>query len=30
VVLRAIADAEDPELAARELRELLDAHPLGA
>jgi thiamine-phosphate pyrophosphorylase len=27
VVLRAIADAEDPERAARELRELLDAHP---
>jgi thiamine-phosphate pyrophosphorylase len=30
VVLRAIAGAEDPELAARELRDLLDAHPLGA
>jgi thiamine-phosphate pyrophosphorylase len=30
VVLRAIADAEDPELAARELRDLLDAHPPGA
>ncbi|MFI4992285.1 MAG: thiamine phosphate synthase [Solirubrobacterales bacterium] len=30
VVLRAIAAAEDPEFAARELRELLDAHPLGA
>ena len=27
-VLRAIAAAEDPEHAARELRELLDAHPL--
>jgi thiamine-phosphate pyrophosphorylase len=27
VVLRAIAEAEDPELAARELRELLDAPP---
>jgi thiamine-phosphate pyrophosphorylase len=30
VVLRAIANAEDPELAARELRDLLDAHPLDA
>jgi thiamine-phosphate pyrophosphorylase len=30
VVLRAIAAAEDPELAARELRDLLDAHPLDA
>jgi len=29
-VLRAIAAAEDPERAARELRELLDAQPLGA
>jgi thiamine-phosphate pyrophosphorylase len=29
-VLRAIAAAEDPEHAAYELRELLDAHPLGA
>lgn len=29
-VLRAIAAAEEPEHAARELRELLDAHPLGA
>jgi len=29
-VLRAIAAAEDPERAARELRGLLDAHPLGA
>ncbi|HEY5344043.1 MAG TPA: thiamine phosphate synthase [Solirubrobacteraceae bacterium] len=29
-VLRAIAAAEDPERAARELRRLLDAHPLGA
>jgi thiamine-phosphate pyrophosphorylase len=29
-VLRAIAAAETPEHAARELRELLDAHPLGA
>jgi thiamine-phosphate pyrophosphorylase len=28
-VLRAIADAEDPEAAARSLRELLDSHPLG-
>ena len=28
-VLRAIAEAEDPERAARALRELLDAHPLG-
>jgi thiamine-phosphate pyrophosphorylase len=27
-VLRAIADAEDPEQAARALREVLDAHPL--
>ncbi len=27
-VLRAIATAEDPEHAARELRELIDAHPL--
>jgi thiamine-phosphate pyrophosphorylase len=30
VVLRAIASADDPELAARELRELLDGHPLEA
>jgi thiamine-phosphate pyrophosphorylase len=29
-VLRAIAAAEEPEHAARELLELLDAHPLGA
>jgi thiamine-phosphate pyrophosphorylase len=29
-VLRAIAAAEEPERAAHELRELLDAHPLGA
>jgi thiamine-phosphate pyrophosphorylase len=29
-VLRAIADADDHERAARELRELLDAHPLEA
>jgi thiamine-phosphate pyrophosphorylase len=29
-VLRAIASAENPEHAARELRELIDAHPLGA
>jgi len=29
-VLRAIAAAEEPERAARELRELLDAHPLRA
>jgi thiamine-phosphate pyrophosphorylase len=29
-VLRAIASAENPERAARELRELLDAHPLEA
>jgi thiamine-phosphate pyrophosphorylase len=29
-VLRAIAAAEEPEQAARELCELLDAHPLGA
>jgi thiamine-phosphate pyrophosphorylase len=29
-VLRAITAAEDPERAARELRGLLDAHPLGA
>jgi thiamine-phosphate pyrophosphorylase len=29
-VLRAISDAERPENAARELRELIDAHPLGA
>jgi thiamine-phosphate pyrophosphorylase len=29
-VLRAIASAADPERAARELRELLDAHALGA
>jgi thiamine-phosphate pyrophosphorylase len=29
-VLRAIAAAEEPEHAARELRGLLDAHPLGA
>jgi thiamine-phosphate pyrophosphorylase len=29
-VLRAIASAESPERAARELRELLDAHPLEA
>lgn len=29
-VLRAIADAEEPGHAAHELRELLDAHPLGA
>ena len=29
-VLRAISCAENPEHAARELRELLDAHPLGA
>jgi thiamine-phosphate pyrophosphorylase len=29
-VLRAIAAAEDPEQAARELRELLDAHPMEA
>jgi thiamine-phosphate pyrophosphorylase len=29
-VLRAIADAEEPELAARELRELLDAYDSGA
>jgi thiamine-phosphate pyrophosphorylase len=29
-VLRAIASAADPERAARELRELLDAHPPGA
>jgi thiamine-phosphate pyrophosphorylase len=28
VVLRAIADAEDPQRAARALRNLLDAHPL--
>ena len=28
VVLRAIAEAEDPERAARALRHLLDAHPL--
>jgi thiamine-phosphate pyrophosphorylase len=30
VVLRAIADADDPEAAARELREQLEAHPLDA
>jgi len=30
VVLRAIADAEDPQAAARELREQLEAHPLDA
>jgi thiamine-phosphate pyrophosphorylase len=30
VVLRAIAEAEDPQSAARELRELLDAEPAGA
>jgi len=30
VVLRAIADAQDPQAAARELRELLDARPLDA
>ena len=29
-VLRAIASAENPEHAARELRELIDAHPLGS
>jgi thiamine-phosphate pyrophosphorylase len=29
VVLRAIADAEDPRSAARQLRAQLDAHPLG-
>jgi thiamine-phosphate pyrophosphorylase len=29
-VLRAIAAAADPEVAARELRGLIDAHPLGA
>jgi thiamine-phosphate pyrophosphorylase len=28
-VLRAIADAENPETAARSLRDILDAHPLG-
>jgi thiamine-phosphate pyrophosphorylase len=30
VVLRAIAGASDPQAAARELREMLDAHPLDA
>jgi thiamine-phosphate pyrophosphorylase len=30
VVLRAIAAASDPQAAARELREMLDAHPLDA
>jgi thiamine monophosphate synthase len=28
VVLRAISDADDPQAAARELRELIERHPL--